>query len=228
MIDVEQRRLGALEQQVLALVDHVVEEQARLGDVGAQALGIGQVLSADLVHGVGGQAVDELELGVHAREDGLELVAEQVLVEHVLHAQADAGHLVLVARADAALGGADVLLAELLLERAVEVDMPGHDDVGVARDLEVLGRDAVMLEHVDLLKDDLGVHDAAVTDHGHVIGVHDARGHLVQAVLLAVDDDGVTGVVAARVADDGVEVTGDEIADLALALVAPLSTDQNG
>ena len=37
----------------------------------------------------------------------------------------------------------------------------------------------------------------------------DAGGHLVQAVLLAVDDDGVTGVVAARVAHDGIEVAGD-------------------
>ena len=60
MVDVEQRRLGALKQQILALIDHVVEQQARLGDVGAQALGHGQVLIANLIHGVGGQVVDEL------------------------------------------------------------------------------------------------------------------------------------------------------------------------
>ena len=50
----------------------------------------------------------------------------------------------------------------------------------------------------------------------------------MQAVLLAVDDDGVTGVVAARVAHDSIEVAGDQIANLTLALIAPLGTDQNG
>ena len=58
--------------------------------------------------------------------------------------------------------------------------------------------------------------------------IHDAGGHLVQAVLLAVDDDGVAGVVASRVAHDGIEVAGDQVADLTLALIAPLGTDQNG
>ena len=98
----------------------------------------------------------------------------------------------------------------------------------VAADLEILGGDAIGLEHVDLLKDNLGVDDAAVTDYRHVVGIHDAGGHLVQAVLLAVDDDGVAGVVAARVAHDGIKVAGDQVADLTLALIAPLGTDQNG
>ena len=228
MVDVEQRRLGALKQQVLALIDHVVEQQARLGDVGTQALGHRQVLVANLVHGVGGQVVDELELGVHAGESGLQLVAEQCLVQHVLHAQANARHLVLIARTDAALGGTDVLLAELLLKGAIQIDVVRHDDMRVAANLEVLGGDAVGLEHIDLLKDNLGIDDAAVTDHRHVIGIHDAGGHLVQAVLLAVDDDGVAGVVAARIAHDGIKVAGDQVADLTLALIAPLGTDQNG
>ena len=228
VVNVEQRCLGALEQQVLALVDHVVEQQARLGDVGAQALGHGQVLVADLVHGVGGQVVDELQLGIHAGKSGLQLVAEQRLVQHVLHAQADAGHLVLVARTDAALGGTNVLLAELLLKSTIQIDVVRHDDVRVATDLEVLGGDTVGLEHVDLLKDNLGVDDAAVTDHRHMVGIHDAGGHLVQAVLLAVDDDGVAGVITARIAHDGIEVAGDQVADLTLALIAPLGTDQNG
>ena len=228
MIDIEQRRLGALKEQSLALVDHVVEQQARLGDVGTQALGHGQVLFADLVHGVGGQAIEQLELGVHAGKSGLQLVAEQLLVQHVLHTQANTGHLVLIARTDAALGGTDALLAELLLKGAIQIDVVRHDDMRVAADLEVLGGDAVGLEHVDLLKDNLGVDDAAVTDHRHVVGIHDAGGHLVQAVLLAVDDDGVAGVVAARVAHDGIEVAGDQVANLTFALIAPLGTDQNG
>ena len=97
----------------------------------------------------------------------------------------------------------------------------------VAGDLEALGGDALLGEHVDLLEEDLRVHDAAVADHGEGALVHDAGGNLVKRELLAVGDDGVTGVGAAGVAADHVEVAGDEVSDLALALVAPLSTHEH-
>ena len=102
---------------------------------------------------------------------------------------------------------------------------------GLADEVRLVSADEALhggLEHVDLLKDNLGVNDAAVTDHRHVVGIHDAGGHLVQAVLLAVDDDGVAGVITARIAHDGIEVAGDQVANLTLALIAPLGTDQNG
>ena len=111
--------------------------------------------------------------------------------------------------------------------RAVEVLVVGHDDVGIAGDLEALGGDALLGEHVDLLEQDLGVDDAAVSDHGEGALVHDAGGNLVQGELLAVGDDGVTGVCAARITADHVKVAGDEVGDLALALVAPLSTHEH-
>ena len=49
-----------------------------------------------------------------------------------------------------------------------------------------------------------------------------------RAKRLTVDDDGVTGVVAALVADDQVHLLGDEVGELALALVAPLGADDDG
>ena len=99
--------------------------------------------------------------------------------------------------------------------------------MSVAGDLEVGGGDAVALEHVDLLKQDGGIDHAAVADHRHAVGVHDARGNLVQAVLLIAHHDGMPGVVTALVADDAVKLGCDQVADLALALVAPLGTHQH-
>ena len=227
MVDVEHRGLGALEEDILADLELLVQKEAALHDVGTDALGVGQVGLADLLDGVGGQLVDLLEDGVGVGERALELLAEDLLVQHVLDAQAGAVHLVHVAGADAALGGADEVLAELLLVRAVEVLVVGHDDVRVAGDLEALGGDALLGEHVDLGEEDLGVDDAAVTDHGVGALVHDAGGNLVQSQLLAVGDDGVAGVGTAGVAADHVKVAGDEIGDLALALVAPLSSHEH-
>ena len=227
MVDVEKRCLGALEQDVLALLHQVVEQDARLADVGAQALGHRQIGLADLVHRVGGQVEDALELRIHAVKDGGELGAERVLVQQVLHADAHAGHLVLVARSNAALGGADVVLAQQFLVGAVQVDVIRHDHMRVARDLEVGGGDAVTLEHVDFLEEHGGVHHAAVADDRDAVRVHDAGGHLMQAVLLIAHHDGVAGVISTLVADDAVELGSDQVADLALALVAPLGSHQH-
>ena len=204
-----------------------MEEQRGLDDGGADALGVRQVGLADLLDRVGRHLVDLLENRVDVGEGRLELLAEDLLVEHVLDTQADAVHLVHVAGADAALGGADEVLAELLLVGAVEVLVVRHDDVGVARDLEVGGRNALLGQHVNLAEKNLGINDAAVADHRIGALVHDAGRNLVKRELLAVCDDGVASVRAAGVAADDVEVAGNKVGDLALALVAPLSTHEN-
>ena len=110
---------------------------------------------------------------------------------------------------------------------AVEVFVPRHDDVRVARDAQAGAVEALGLEVVDLLEDDGRVDDAAVADDGEDVLVDDARRNLVKGEVMAVRDDGVAGVRAAAVAADHVEVTGDEVGDLSLALVAPLGTHKH-
>ena len=61
MVDVEHGGLRALEEDVLAGLELLVEEERALDDEGADSLGHGKVGLADLVHGVGGQAIDALE-----------------------------------------------------------------------------------------------------------------------------------------------------------------------
>ncbi len=49
----------------------------------------------------------------------------------------------------------------------------------------------------------------------------------MQRVLLVADDDGVTRVVTALVADDIVDLTAKEVGGLTLALIAPLGAHEN-
>ena len=78
------------------------------------------------------------------------------------------------------------------------------------------------------LKQHLGVEDDAVADEVHHARAEDADGEEVGGVFFAADADGVPGVGAAAVADDDVGVLGQEVDDLALALVAPLEADDGG
>ena len=49
----------------------------------------------------------------------------------------------------------------------------------------------------------------------------------MQDRFLAVDNDGMAGVVAARIADDHLRLLREHIDDFAFAFVTPLGTDQN-
>ena len=226
MVDIEQRCLRALEQDRFALLEHVVEQKRTLADVRAETLCVGAELVPQLVDRVGGQIEELLELRIDAIECDAAAFAEDALIEQVLHAQTDACHLILVARADAPLGGADVVLAQALLERTVEIAVIGHDDMSVAGDLEILGRNALVLEHIDLFDEHLGVDDHAVANDRRDVLVHDARRDEVQAELLVTAYDGMAGVVAALVAHNTIELGRYEVANLTFAFVSPLGSHQ--
>ena len=158
----------------------------------------------------------------------LDLAPQDLLVQQVLHADADARVLVHVARADAAAGGADLVLAELLLVGAVQQQVVRHDEVGVAAHAQVVAADAAPAQRLDLAEEDVRVDDDAVADDAGLGLVEDAGGDEVELELLAVPDDGVAGVVAALEARDHVGLLGQQVGDLAFALVAPLGADNDG
>ena len=228
MVDVEQGGLGALEQDVLAVGVGAVEQMGGFGHVRADDLGVGKVLLADLVDRVAGHAVDLGEDLVLFSQGRFELLTEDLLVEQVLHADADAGELVLVAGADAATGGADLVLAQALFGSAVEVDVVGHDDVGVAGDDQTFAGDALGFELGHFIDEHARVDHHAVADDGRDRVVHDARGDKVQGELLVAVNHRMAGVVAALVAYDVIEVLRNEVGDLALAFIAPLGADEHG
>ncbi len=80
-------------------------------------------------------------------------------------------------------------------------------------------------QRVELVDQHLRVDHHAVADHAALARVEDARGDQMQLPLLIAAHDRVPGVVAALEAHDRVAVLGEQIGDLALALVAPLGAD---
>ena len=80
------------------------------------------------------------------------------------------------------------------------------------------------LELVELVEQHLRVDDAARADHRRLAG-DDAARRLADLERLAADDDRVPGVRAALVAADDIGFLGEQVDDLALALVAPLRPD---
>ena len=135
VVEVEQRPLGALEQDASTGVQRAGRRAAtcppRREPVGRRVAERPRARR---------RRVERLEL-VHALQPDvllghgeLDLLAQDLRVEQVLHANPDSRRLVGVGRADPAPRRADLQGAESPLARAVECDVPGHDQVRVAGD----------------------------------------------------------------------------------------------
>ena len=203
VVEVEQRRLSALEEHGLAVLERVLDQEGRVRDVRAQPLRVALDLLRDLLEVERRGAVDALEPDVLLGERDLDLLAQDLRVEQILDADPEPGRLVRVRRPDPAARRADLQLPEPPLARAVERDVPRHDQVRVAGEADGLGRDAARLELVELLDEDARVDDEAGAEHA-LLAPQDPRGHVLELVRLAVGDDRVARVGAALVAADEV------------------------
>ena len=155
-----------------------------------------------------------------------QLALQPLGLEQIAHPDAPARDLVLVGRSDAPSGGADGRLAQRALPQEIELLVPGEDDVRVQADLEprAVELEVALLELVDLAHQHRGVDHHPIADHAGLSLVQDPRGDQVQHRLLAAHHEGVTGVVATLEADDDLDMLGEEIHQLALALITPLRT----
>ncbi len=226
VVDIQQGALGALEHDLLPRGAHLVQHAGDIGHHGTDALGHFQAFVQYLleVHGLGLEIVLEREVVVV--EDLAEARGEAFTMEHVAHLETAAGDLVFVGRTDTTPGGTDGLLAARLLARLVQRDMIGQDQgAGLADEQTFLGRNAVLAQHVQFAQQSIGGQHHAVTDHALHTLAQDAGRDEVQDGLPAVDDEGVTGIVAALETHHGIGLLGEQIDDLALALVTPLGAN---
>ena len=167
------------------VVEHLPHQLRGVGDVLLEPVAVGQVLLGHRVQVERGILLERPQrqpLGLHRRDD---LLLQDLLVEQVLHADAQARGLVGVAGADAPARGADLQAAEFRLAGGVEQQVVGHDQVGVGRDPQAADVDAPRAQRVELVDQHLRVDHHAVADHAALARIQDARGDQVQLPLLA-------------------------------------------
>jgi hypothetical protein len=228
VVEVEQRALRSLEQHVAPVAKRVVDQLRRVGQVRPEPLGVPEVVVDDRPGLEREPSVDLREDEVLLLQDDVELLSEDLRVVQVLDTKADPGGLVAVRRPDAALRRAERVLPEEPLGHALELEVPRHDQVRVPRDRQPRRVDAEAGQRVDLLEEDARVDHDAVGNHRGDVRIQDPRGDQVEPKDLPLRDHRVPGVVAALVPDDEVHPVGQVVDDLALALVAPLRTEDDG
>ena len=228
MIEVEQRALGTLEEDVLAGGEGRLDERGRVHDPVAERRAPGQRAFVERLE------VERLEVGQRGSQrvllfhGPLERRTQDRRLQEIAQADAGPGRPIGIGRPDAAVGGADAPARTACLLGSVDGHVVGHDHVRRRADADALGGHAARRQHGHLVEQGLRVDDDAVADDRHDVGIQDAAGHQVQLEGLGADDDGVAGVVAALVAHDVADGLGQKVGRLAFALVAPLQADDHG
>ena len=140
-----------------------------------------------------------------------------------------AADLVLIGRADAAAGGADLAGAGGILADDVELAMERQDQHGIVGDAQIVPADgdALPAHGVDLLEQRPGIDNDAIADDGELARPDDPRRQQRQLVGDLVDDQRVAGIVAALETHHDIGALRQPVDDLALALVAPLRADNH-
>ena len=107
--------------------------------------------------------------------------------------------------------------------------MVWQDDLGAIGDEELtVNGQTVRLEHRDLLQQRRRVDNHAIADHTLASRPQYTAGHKVKHKLFAVNDDGVAGIVTARVTRYDSVAFAEHVHDLAFALVTPLGAKDDG
>ena len=228
MVEVEERALRALEQDVLAAREGRLDEPGRVVEVRRAAARPSRAPRRRARSTSNGSAPIERSRTFLSGSTRPIRSRRTAAVEQVLHAQAEPPGAVAVGRADAAAGRADLRAAEARLVRPVEGDVVRHDHVRAAADPDAADVDAARREHVELVDQRDRVDDDAVADDRRDVRVEHAGRREPELEDLVAADDGVAGVVAALVAHDHRDLLGQEVGRLALALVAPLEPDDHG
>ena len=228
VIDVEHGALRAFEHHAAALGKNRVEQAAGVGDKGAHLFGRGGVL---VVHFGGIERIGAEERvgdGVLLSAGCLDVGLEQRGMEQIDDAQAAAGHLVFVGRADAAAGGADLLAARRALGGQFDHAVVGQNDLGAIGDEELPSTATPSSRsRPTSLRKAMGSSTTPLPMTPLQPRPQHAAGNELEHKLLAADDDRMAGVVPAGVARHGREPLAEHVHNLALALVAPLGAQHH-
>ena len=181
MIDIEERSLGAFEENALSPRLQVVHELLRIDDETGETIPHVREIARNLLGREGrcGENGEELVRVVHLRLDDIEEI--RLVMEKRPHAKPSPQVFVGVRGTDPLPGAPDALLLEIGLQEVVEHSMVRHHDLGGGADMDApVHVDAPRYEILELGEKRLGIDDHSVSENRRDVRIENARGNLME------------------------------------------------
>src|SRR5712692_11225542 len=226
MIDIEQSRLCAFQQDRIAASRGLVEKMSRVAKEWRQAFHHRRGLVKDRIRVewlstiCNDDSISVFQVAFDAR-------TKYFRNQSVRDANPSAARLIFVSRANAAQRSSHALVTETFFAGVIQRAVIRQYQVRSRADLNAIGRDADALrdEPIRLFEESFRIDHHAVAQHAGLALVNDSGRQQMQHERSVADLDRMPGVVAALVADYDVEALGEQIDNLALAFIAPLGAD---
>jgi hypothetical protein len=149
--------------------------------------------------------------------------AELLGIQQFLQAYTTAGGFVGVRRANATACGAKFFFAEQRFASLIKCPMIRQGDVRFIANKEPTAEiNVALLEMLDFVDNRAGINDHSSANDTAGAGMENPRRDLMKDVFLLIDYDRVSGVCSALTANHHVHLGGQEVDDLAFALITPL------
>ena len=156
-------------------------------------------------------------------DHALQLVLETVGVEQIDHANPAPRHFVFIGWSDSARRGADRRGSARRLRRFIHFAVIRENQMRAITEKQASARfDSRFSKVFHFDQQGRGVHHGSRADDRLLARPQDSAGDQLQDVFMIIKNNGVAGVMSARVAGRIVERLGQVVDDLALAFIAPL------
>jgi cytochrome c biogenesis protein CcmG/thiol:disulfide interchange protein DsbE len=227
VVNIQESALRPFEEDIVSASLRLVQENDRVGDKWPQIIPGLAVLGVNFFKGKRLRAKG-FEDFVVLFDLEFKLLAKALGVNQIDHTQSSTGSLITVGRPDPPFCGADLVLAFEYLALGIQFAVVREDDVGGLAQKQIAADfDSEFAQPFYFLDQADRVHHDSIANHTNFLFAQYARGHQVKNVLLALDVDGMPGIVAALSADHYIRLLGQHIDDFAFAFVAPLGAHQN-
>ena len=160
-------------------------------------------------------------------DQSLQMLFERFRMLQIAHLNRFLHIFVAIDRADAAERRAEMILAEALLFPLILRRMNRQHHQRAIGNLQILRRNlnALFAQTADFLAQMLQIHDHARAQQVDRVAMENARRQQVQRKLAVFVHDRMTGVVAALIANDHIELIGKVIDHTTLAFVSPVDSN---
>ncbi len=227
-INIKQGSLRPLKEHLLTCLVRIKCDNGNIRKIFRQPLAVSLIFLVNRVKIKHLAAVNLLDNKIFQLARVLNELFQTLGMRKIVHANSNALRLVGVAGPDTAPRSADIRTCLLSLERflkLVKLSVPRHYDIRARVYAQIIAGNAALVHFVYFLDQHLRVDNDAAADKTFRFGIEDTRREKMQLINIIAVNDGMSRVIAAARADYNIRLCRHYVDYLALALVAPLSTD---